>query len=168
MHRSEFEKFATAIRPRLAYRATAVTGDVAAAEDIVQNCLLKLWTIRETLDDYSSPEALALTIVHRMSLNALRDKRQHVELIDDAVGGFELSPEELAIENEAEQSAEDILSMLPDAQQAIIRMRHVDGMSNSEIARTIGSTDGAVRTALSRARIKIAEMFFQRERNQNI
>lgn len=168
MHRSEFEKFATAIRPRLASRATAVTGDVAAAEDVVQNCLLKLWTIRETLDDYSSPEALALTMVHRMSLNALRDKKQHVELIDDVVCGFELSPEELTIEDESQRVAEDLLSRLPDAQQAIIRMRHVDGMSNSEIARTIGATDGAVRTALSRARNRIAEMFSQHERNQNI
>jgi len=163
MHRSEFEKFATAIRPRLASRAVAVTGDMAVAEDLVQNCLLKLWTIRESLDDYSSPEALAMTIVHRMALNWLRDRKQHVELCDDVLGGVELSPEEKAIEDEADKTAEDLLSKLPDAYQAIIRMRHIDGMSNSEIAKTIGSTDGAVRTALSRARMMIADLFSKYE-----
>lgn len=62
-------------------------------------------------------------------------------------------------------TAEKLMAMLPDAQQAIIRMRHVDGLNNSEIAAIIGSTDGAVRTALSRARMRIAEIYRRIERN---
>lgn len=159
MHRSEFEKFALAVRPRLTMRAAGLLGDNEAAQDVVQDCLIKLWDIRDTLDEYSSPEALALTIVHRLSLNALRSRRSNVDLCDDLMVDSEPSPEDKAINDEERLTAERLLAMLPDAQQAIIRMRHVDGLSNAEIAAIIGSTDGAVRTALSRARQRIAEIY---------
>lgn len=164
MHRSEFEKFVTAVRPRLISRATALI-DSNEAQDVVQDCLLKLWDIRDTLDEYSSPEALALTIVHRMSLNVLRGRQNSIELRDDVIGSAEPSPEDNAIDEEDRLTAERLMTMLPDAQQAIIRMRHVDGLSNSEIAAIIGSTDGAVRTALSRARLRIAEIYSRLQQN---
>ena len=67
MHRSEFEKFVISIRPRLFSRANAMVDDADLAADIVQDCLLKLWTMRASLDEYNNPEALAVTIVHRLS-----------------------------------------------------------------------------------------------------
>lgn len=167
MHRSEFEQFAASVRPRLASRACGLLGNEEAAMDVVQDCLLKLWDIRETLDDYSRPEALALTIVHRMSLNVLRSRHGSVEICDDIVSGYEPSPEDEAIRAESELTAERLMAMLPEAQQAIIRMRHVDGLSNREIADIIGSTDGAVRTALSRARLRIAEIYRHIENNNS-
>ena len=165
MHRSEFEKFAADVRPRLTARAAGLVGDSEAAQDVVQDCLIKLWDIRDTLDEYSSPEALALTIVHRMSLNQLRSRKGNVEICDDVMVSAEPSPEDRAIDEEGRLTAERLMAMLPDAQQAIIRMRHVDGLSNSEIAAIIGSTDGAVRTALSRARLRIAEIYNRLQHN---
>lgn len=165
MHRSEFEKFATAVRPRLTARAAGLIGDSEAAQDVVQDCLIKLWDIRDTLEEYSSPEALALTIVHRLSLNLMRHRTGSVELCDDLIGSAEPSPEDRAIDEEGRLTAERLMAMLPDTQQAIIRMRHVDGLSNSEIAAIIGSTDGAVRTALSRARLRIAEIYSRLQHN---
>ena len=38
-------------------------------------------------------------------------------------------------------------------------MRHIDGLTNAEIAAIVGSNEGAVRTALSRARMRVAEIF---------
>lgn len=167
MHRSEFEQFAASVRPRLVSRACGLLGDDQAAMDVVQDCMLKLWDIRDSLDDYSSPEALALTIVHRMALNALRSRHDRVEICDDIMAGFEPSPEDDAISAEGEMTAEKLLAMLPEAQQAIIRMRHVEGLSNREIADIIGSTDGAVRTALSRARMRISEIYRQIENHNS-
>ncbi len=159
MHRSEFEKFVVAIKPGLLARATSVTGDADAAADIVQDCMLKLWTMREQLDDYDRPEALAMTIVHRLSLNVIRGRKPMLDLNDEIVGGCQLSPEEMAIGGEEAAAVRNVLAMLPDAQQALITMRHIEGLSNSEIAGIVGSTEGAVRAALSRARHRIAEIF---------
>lgn len=166
MHTIEFEHFTTAMRPRLMSRAMAVVKDGCAAEDIVQDSLLKLWTLRDTLDDYNSPEALALTITHRLSLNYLRDGRVGVEICDDVMSSQSPSPEDSMIEAESDITAERLLAMLPDAQSALIRMRHEDGMSNADIAKVLGMTDGAVRTALSRARSRIADIYMKLQNNK--
>ncbi len=52
MHRSEFESFVKSVRPALLARANSVVSDADAAADIVQDCLLKLWSMRQSLDDY--------------------------------------------------------------------------------------------------------------------
>ena len=71
------------------------------------------------------------------------------------------SPEQMAIDAESADQVHALLAMLPDAQQSLITMRHVEGLSNAEIAQIVGSTEGAVRTALSRARNHIAEIFLK-------
>lgn len=161
MHRIVFEKFVVSIRPTLIARALSVVGDSDTAEDVVQDCLFKLWSMRGTLDEYNSPEALAVTITHRLSLNAVRGRHSTVELLDEIVAGSEDSPEQQVIRNEKEREINRVMSMLPDAQQALITMRHVEGLSNIEIAQIIGSNEGAVRTALSRARNRVAEIFMK-------
>lgn len=159
MHRIEFEKFVVSIRPALVARAAAIVGDDAAAEDIVQDCLFKLWSMRGALDEYNSPEALAVTITHRLSLNAVRGRHTTVGLLDETVAAATNSPEDEMIRSEIGLEVNRVLAMLPDAQQALITMRHVEGLSNAEIAQIIGSNEGAVRTALSRARNRVAEIF---------
>lgn len=159
MHRLEFEKFVIAVRPRLLARAKSLVDNVDAADDIVQDCLLKLWTMRSSLDDYSSPEALALTIVHRLSLNFIRTRKVSYDLREDILSDSHPSPEETVISAETGERVNNVLAMLPDAQQALITMRHIDGLTNAEIAAIVGSTEGAVRTALSRARMRVAEIF---------
>ena len=54
---------------------------------------------------------------------------------------------------------DSVLSKLPDSQQSLLRMRHIEGYDNAEIARVLGSNEGAVRTALCRARRRVAELF---------
>ena len=56
-----------------------------------------------------------------------------------------------------------LIKRLPDGQQIILRMKHIDGMETSEIAQMIGSTDGAVRVQLSRARNKVSELFLNKK-----
>jgi RNA polymerase sigma-70 factor (ECF subfamily) len=52
-----------------------------------------------------------------------------------------------------------MVETLPDRQQTMIRLRHMEGMEMSEIAQLTGSTEVAVRKALSRARKTLAEKF---------
>lgn len=166
MHISEFEIFSTAMRPRLLSRAMAVVKDRDIAEDVVQDSLLKLWSIRQRLDDYDSPEALALTIVHRLSLNHIRDRHINVEICDSNVAEQSSSPEEEVIAAESDMTAHRLLAMLPESQRTLIKMRHEDGLSNGEIAQVLGMTDGAVRTALSRARCRIAAIYMNLQNNK--
>ena len=47
---SEFEILARELRPQLVASARAVVHDSATAEDVAQDALLKLWTMRADLD----------------------------------------------------------------------------------------------------------------------
>ena len=54
---------------------------------------------------------------------------------------------------------DEILSQLPQRQQMLLRMRHVDGLEIDQMARALNSSNGAIRTALSRARRAAFEIF---------
>lgn len=52
-----------------------------------------------------------------------------------------------------------VIEALPDLQQTILRLRHMEGMDSKEIAELTGSTEVAVRKALSRARQAVRDKF---------
>lgn len=155
MTRQSFEIFATSIRSRLYAKALHITADNDAADDMVQDTLLKLWTLREELDKYASPAALATVIVNRLSLNYVRDaKRDRFTTIDGACN-------ETADDDDIDiaSTVDELLRQLPARQQQLLRMRHIDGLEIDEMARVLQSTPGSVRTALSRARHAAAALF---------
>ena len=57
--------------------------------------------------------------------------------------------------NERLEHLMKVLGTLPEMQQAIVRMRHMEGMEMAEIAELIGTSEVAVRKSLSRARQSI-------------
>lgn len=164
MNTSEFETLAATLRPGLLRVAASVLPDASAqeAEDVVQDTLLKLWTMRDALADYRSVEALAVTIARHIALNVLRSSSRTVGLSPDAAENFratELSAEQRLIAADELRHLDCVLAALPESLRALIELRHVRGMSTADIAAMLGSTEGAVRTALCRARRRVAEAF---------
>lgn len=93
------------------------------------------------------------------SLNLLRDKgavprAALEECADDVPSG-----EDILIGRQKAEYVDGILASLPDSMQTLIRLRHIEGYDNAAIAAITGSSEGAVRTALSRARRKVATLF---------
>ena len=76
----------------------------------------------------------------------------------------EQSPERRLMDEERMQELLELISTLPDLQQSILKMKHIDGFEVEEIARITGSTAIAVRTNLSRARKKVREQFMRRNK----
>lgn len=164
MERQQFEIEAQRIRPALLRMANRYMEDTDEAEDVVQDVLLKLWFLREKLDRYRSVDALAIVITKHLCINKLRGIR--VETVDLQQGlsidGGEKADKRL-LENEEMQEVLQAIATLPDLQQAVLRMKHIEGFEVEEIARITGSTPVAVRTNLSRARKRIREQFIGKE-----
>ena len=156
------------MRPALLRLAQHYTEDEDEAEDVVQEVLLKLWFIRERLEAYRNIDALGVVITKHLCLN--RKRERHLEKVSLEEGRTimgEDSPEWMIIQEERMDELLNLIAGLPDLQQAVLRMKHVEGFEVEEIARLTGSNPIAVRTNLSRARKKIREEFLRRNKEWN-
>lgn len=161
MDRKEFETLATRLRPRLMEMACRCLDNHDDADDIVQDTLLKLWSMNDRLDEYQSIDALAIVIGRHLCLDCL--KRTKAQRLDESsINDIVSSPEDEIIKSENEKDLNRLINTLPDGQQIILRLKHIDLMETSEIAQMIGSTEVAVRVQLSRARNRIKELFLKK------
>lgn len=167
MDRSEFERMAPRLRERIVSMVVGMSAEADSdmADDVAQDTLLKLWMMRDKLDRYRSIDSLAFVIARNRALDLLRSSygtstvgMEHVGQLTDGV-----SPEESMIDSEETAGVMEIIASLPSVQQAVIRMKHIEGLEVGEIARITGSTPGAIRVALSRARQSIKDIFMQRQ-----
>lgn len=166
MERKEFETIVPSLRDRivsLVGRMVPSGAGADMAEDVAQDTLLRLWARRDTLDSYRSIEALAMVMARNRTLDLLRATQTGRLTSIDGIDSPDThpNPHESLEADEAESRMRDILRSLPSAQQALIRMRHTEGMEIDEIAALTGSSPGAIRTALSRARRHIKDLFLQ-------
>lgn len=157
----ELEKVIVGMRRRLMNEARRFLRNQDEAEDTVQDVVLKLWTMRDRLGDYRSVEAMAVVITRHLCLSRKRDYGKCLDLQALKETTDSGSPEQLLIGRETEGRLLELIDSLPDRQQAILRMKHVDGMETDEIAALTGMTADSVRQNLSRARRNIMKRFIK-------
>ena len=157
MENREFEIFARQCRSKLLTTARGYIPDIAEAEDVVQDALLKLYAMRHRLEEQRSPEALAITIVRHLAIDSLRRKQRYPEVALDA--SIVDSPEEC---DERIRAVLKLMDGLPSKQQIILRMKHIEGLECEQIAQIVGVSIDAVYQNLCRARRAILKEFKQR------
>ena len=165
MENQKFEIEAKRMRPALLRLAVRYMEDADDAEDVVQEAMLKLWFLRERLDSYRSIDALAVVITKHLCINSMRGRKLETVTLEqgmELIGGE--TPDKRLTEAEGMQEILQVIATLPDLQQSVLRMKHIEGFEVEEIARLTGSTAVAVRTNLSRARKKVCEQFRRKER----
>ena len=145
-----FKQEAQTIRPQLINQARRYLGDADEAEDVVQDALLRLWQMCPELKSPMCP--LATVVVRNLAIDHLR-RQPHMEPLG-----------QLAVEEETQVDARlervlAVIGTLPPMQQTILRLRHMESMEMSEIAELTGSSEVAVRKALSRARQAVREKY---------
>jgi len=161
----ELEKFKITIIPlreKLLNFSCKLMDDRAEAEDVVQEAFLKLWCIRHKLDEYRSVEALAMQVTKNLALDKLRARRPEgvpVENLQLETGPAD--PARRLEEQDAVERIRNLIGQLPSLQQAIIRMKDIEGYELAEIAEITGTQIEAVRVNLSRARKRVREQFLQ-------
>ena len=157
----ELERVIVGMRRRLMDEARRFLRNQDEAEDTVQDVVLKLWMMRDRLGDYRSVEAMAVVITRHLCLSRKRDYGKCLDLQALKETTDSGSPELLLIGRETEGRLLELIDSLPDRQQAILRMKHVDGMETDEIAALTGMTADSVRQNLSRARRNIMKRFIK-------
>lgn len=158
MTKEEFQQEARGCREKLVGIAAGYLKSRNDAEDIVQDALLKLWTMCPELRSPLLPLASVLT--RNLSLDRLR-RHPSVQSLsaEDAADGGDERTEQAHIDRMMR-----IIDALPARQQVILRLRHLQGMEYSDIARLTGCTKTAVRKAVSRARQAVRDQYLKEQR----
>ena len=145
------------------------TYDRAEAEELTQDCFLKLW---ENLDRYEPTEASLLAWIAALSRNLCIDhyrKRRREKgyrfLTDDAVSAILPSgddPQADAVRRERVRFLLEALADLPDELAEVVILRDLDGLDYREIGDFLRLPDGTVKSRLNRARIELAKAIRRR------
>ena len=151
-----FRQEAQRMRTTLVRLAFGILRDSDEAEDVVQDVLLRLWQMRDQLRMPIEPLARVLT--RNRCIDIVRRKKPAAEL---SLAVFQ--EEDVALRERIERMMK-VIETLPDLQQTILRLRHMEGMEFKEIAELTGSTEVAVRKALSRARQAVRDKFIGYEK----
>ncbi len=152
MTQEEFKEEAQRLRPRLMLTARRYLGD-DDAEDTVQDALLRLW---QMVGELRQPfDALALRLTRNLCIDKVRRKRPTLTLTYSGETG------EADDNDERIERMMAVVSTLPDLQQTVLRLRHLEGMEMNEIADLIGSSEVAIRKALSRARQAVRQKYMK-------
>jgi RNA polymerase sigma factor (sigma-70 family) len=162
MNPEEFQIHVLPLKHKLFRFSLRMLGRVEEAEDSVQDALLKLWTRRDELANYSSIEAFAMTVTKNLCLDRIRSKAFQTErLTERQVSTLRQDPEEVLEKDDFTGFIRKIIENLPDQQRAIMQMRDIEGLEYDQIAEVMELNVNAVRVNLSRARKKVRDMILK-------
>jgi len=162
MEQEQFKREIVPLRKQLLLYSRSKLPNPEDAEDVVQEVMLRLWYKRKELNKYDSVKALSVEITKNLCLNRLKVAQRKMENVEDVVIESELpSPDAQLEQKDDVRYVLKIIDRLPELQQTILRMRHIDGFEIDEIAALTGSRPEAVRMNLSRARKRVKEIFIQ-------
>jgi len=138
--------------------ATALTTDEALGEDIVQDVLARAYAKWDAISALDRPHAY----VRRMIVNEYLSWRRRWARITPYA---DVEPAGIEVDHAAQHADRSALmaeiARLPRKQRAVLALRFYEGMSDPEIAETLGCTSGTVRgyasRALARLRVQITE-----------
>ncbi|MGI6231947.1 MAG: RNA polymerase sigma factor [Prevotella sp.] len=127
-----------------------------ASADVVQDTMLRLWTLHDDLPDGTRLTKLAAVVARHRAVDLWRRQRRTVGI--DALRSVEDSqpqPDKMAEHEDNMQWLEKRLRQLPSTEYQILRLRQKEGKTNEEIAAILGITVASTASLLSKARHKL-------------
>lgn len=173
--RSAFDLLVSKHEKRAYQYAFRLTSNQDDASDIVADAFVRVYN---ALQNFKGNSAFT-TWLFRILTNCYLDQRkkeknkQHLSLegtmqtetgemerqIEDESDG----PEEKLERNAREESIRNAIRQLPDYQQAMLVMYHVENLSYEEMAESLDLPLGTVKSRLNRARLSLRELLIKDE-----
>jgi RNA polymerase sigma-70 factor, ECF subfamily len=163
MDERAFDEFYALSYRHLVGQIYAMCGDLAEAQDCVQEAFIRAWNKRRTLDLDQSPEAWVRTVAYRLAVSRWRRARKALRLPDRAYATP--APAEPDVSRVALARA---LAQLPSVQRRAIVLHHLCDLSVADIARETGVPAGTVKARLSRGRATLAVLLTDHLPEENL
>jgi RNA polymerase sigma factor (sigma-70 family) len=148
------------LTPRVLGYATRLLSDRAEAEDVTQEAMLRLWRVAPA---WRQGEAQVTTWLYRVVTNLCTDRlrgrvRRRADALDDApeVADGAAGAEAGLIEADRMAALQTALDALPDRQRQAVVLRHIEGLTNPEIAAVMDIGVEAVESLTARGKRSLA------------
>ena len=146
-----FDEFYRGSRQRLLGFVYALTGDLAEAQDAVQEAYIRAWQRWSTVSAYEEPEAWVRVVASRIAVSRWRSLRSRARAYlrhgaNESVPGPDTATVEVVT----------ALRRLPEEQRTAIALYYLVGMPVAEVARQTAAPVGTVKARLSRGRVALA------------
>jgi RNA polymerase sigma-70 factor, ECF subfamily len=147
---NDFASRVEAIIPRLRRYARALTRNEVAADDLVQDCLVRGLAKQHLWKEGTDLRAWLFTILHNQYVNQVRLAVRQGELAHLSENHRSLSHAPAQGHSLELRDLDRALTQLPDEQRTVILMVGLEGMTYEAVAEVIGVPVGTVRSRLSR------------------
>jgi RNA polymerase sigma-70 factor, ECF subfamily len=147
---AEYSWFYQAEYTNVARSVFLILRDQSRAEDIAQDAFVQLYAHWWKVSRYDRPDAWVRRVAIRMAVrHAKRERRRAV---------LELEVDEPALRGPIDVDLLRAIGELPAAQRAAVVLFYFEDRPIAEIVDVLGSSEGAVKMSLQRARRRLAEL----------
>lgn len=155
MKAETFTSIVSRLRPRLLNLALQFQADADAAEDAVQEALMRLWIAWENLPEAADAERLAIRLTKHACIDDYRRRQQQpmVELKDNSAS----TTDDAVQDAELQQALDRAVADLPPAERRMWTMFTEAQMNSAQISAATGIVMRSVSTMLSAAKRHIVE-----------
>lgn len=149
--------------------AWAITRDERAAEDILQECFVRLHRYAASVD----PQRPLKPWLYRVTVNLSYDwltKKQALQPLDDVLEWLSglsnvfPAPDHKAEEQELHRMVRDVIAELPTSHQTVVVLFYLENLSLEEVAEVLEVPVGTVKSRLHYARKRLRDALAQRQR----
>jgi RNA polymerase sigma-70 factor (ECF subfamily) len=148
---SSFQTFYAAAWSRLVGQVYPLTGDLAEAEDAVQEAMVRAADRWDRIQRYEHPEAWVRLVAMRLASNGLRRVRRQAALLARLGPPAPVQPFE-----PEDRTLVEALAELPRKYREVLVLHHLADLPVDQVARQLGMPSGTVKGRLVEGRRRLA------------
>jgi len=164
-----FEELVTRTEGRIYSLLLRMTGNPEDARELLQETYLSAYKKLGSFRGNAAFSTWLYRIATNHALMRLRRKQpetvswdelplpSHEEIRQRGVSDWAVDPKEALLRREIRELLVRAIQDLPPLYRAVVLLRDVEGLSTADTAKILGTTEGAVKTRLHRARIHLRE-----------
>jgi len=159
MSKTIFENKILPISQKMYRYARSILKNDDTAQDVVQECLLKIWDKRDLLKEIRSPESWAMRITRNQCYDWVKTNRYTIEVESVSIISEGDETDHESILNDSKIWLDKIMATLSQKNREIFHLREVEEFTYQEIAEVMSLTLSDVKVSVHRSRQKIKSSF---------
>jgi RNA polymerase sigma-70 factor (sigma-E family) len=157
---TDFDQFVARHVDDLVRTAYLIVWDEAEAEDLVQECLLKVARRWPRIRRLESPRAYARRVLVNLALDGARGRARRRSELESEAREIPIAVDPLpGIDTRAELL--NALGQLPARQRTVLVLRYFNDLTEAQVAEVLGCAPGTVKSNASRGLARLREALQQ-------